>query len=143
MAVSQCGMPLLSPSSYTLHFTFFSNHQYRNMAWAFWGAYVIDKFGRRPMLLTSLTGMLFLGFLPWTICSALYVSHHVKSAGPPVIAFIFIFNAFYATTWNGILTGYTVRSSLYFSPATAIITLPLNQDIRQGGLLFLSLGLAS
>ncbi|KIW69806.1 hypothetical protein PV04_02134 [Phialophora macrospora] len=84
-----------------------------NMGWAFWGAYVIDKFGRRPMLLTSLSGMLLCGFLPWTICSALYVSHGVKNAGPAVIAFIFIFNAFYATTWNGILTGYTVEVMSY------------------------------
>lgn len=83
------------------------------MCWAFWGAYVIDKFGRRRMLLTSLFGMLFGGFLPWTICSALYVSDGVKNAGPAVIAFIFIFNAFYATTWNGILTGYTVEVMSY------------------------------
>lgn len=84
-----------------------------NMGWAFWGAYVIDKFGRRPMMLTSLCGMLLAGFLPWTICSALYVNHGLKSAGPPVIAFIFIFNAFYASTWNGILTGYTVECMSY------------------------------
>jgi hypothetical protein len=64
------------------------------MGWAFWGAYVIDKFGRRRMLLTSLSGMLFLGFLPWTVCAALYDSDGLKNAGPPVIAFIFIFNAF-------------------------------------------------
>lgn len=83
------------------------------MCWAFWGAYVIDKFGRRRMLLSSLFGMLFCGFLPWTICSALYVSDGVKNAGPPVIAFIFLFNAFYATTWNGILTGYTVEVMSY------------------------------
>lgn len=33
---------------------------------AFWGASVIDKFGRRKMMLTSLTGQLMCGFLPWT-----------------------------------------------------------------------------
>jgi sugar porter (SP) family MFS transporter len=84
-----------------------------NMGWAFWGASVIDKFGRRPMMLTSLTGMLLVGFLPWTICNAVYVIDGVKGAGAAVIAFIFIFNAFYASTWNGILTGYTVECMSY------------------------------
>jgi MFS family permease len=50
-----------------------------NMGWAFWGAYVIDKYGRRPMMLTSLTGMLFLGFLPWTICNGV-VSYFLGNA---------------------------------------------------------------
>ncbi len=38
-----------------------------NMLFAFWGAYVIDKFGRRRMMLTSLTGQLICGFIPWTV----------------------------------------------------------------------------
>lgn len=77
-----------------------------NMGWAFWGASVIDKFGRRPMMLTSLSGMLLLGFVPWTICNALYVEKGIAGAGYAVIAFIFVTTAFYASTWNGILTGY-------------------------------------
>ncbi|KAF2095824.1 hexose transporter [Rhizodiscina lignyota] len=80
-----------------------------NMGWAFWGASVIDKYGRRPMMLTSLSGMLIVGIVPWTICSALYTEHGAKGAGIAIIPFIFIFNAFYASTWNGILTGYTVE----------------------------------
>lgn len=84
-----------------------------NMGWAFWGASVIDKFGRRPMMLTSLCGMLIAGFIPWTICSAVYSELGIKGAGAAVIAFIFIFNAFYASTWNGILTGYTVECMSY------------------------------
>jgi sugar porter (SP) family MFS transporter len=84
-----------------------------NMGWAFWGASVIDKFGRRPMMLTSLGGMLIAGFVPWTICSAVYTEDGTRGAGIAVIAFIFIFNAFYASTWNGILTGYTVECMSY------------------------------
>lgn len=84
-----------------------------NMAWAFWGAYVIDKFGRRPMMLTSLCGMLIFGMLPWTICNSQYVMHNTRAAGVAVIPFIFLFNAFYATTWNGILTGYAVECMSY------------------------------
>jgi MFS family permease len=84
-----------------------------NMGWAFWGAYVIDKYGRRPMMLTSLTGMLFFGFLPWTICAGVYNVDGNVAAGSAVIAFLFIFTAFYSTTWNGILTGYTVEVMSY------------------------------
>jgi sugar porter (SP) family MFS transporter len=84
-----------------------------NMGWAFWGASVIDKFGRRKMMLSSLTGMLFCGMLPWTICNAVYTVDGKQGAGYAVIAFIFIFTAFYASTWNGILTGYTVECMSY------------------------------
>ncbi|EMC95461.1 hypothetical protein BAUCODRAFT_542108 [Baudoinia panamericana UAMH 10762] len=84
-----------------------------NMGWAFWGAYVIDKFGRRKMMLSSLTGQLLLGFLPWTICNAIYTMRGTSGAGYAVIAFIFIGSAFYSTTWNGILTGYTVECMSY------------------------------
>jgi hypothetical protein len=84
-----------------------------NIRWAFWGASVIDKFDRRPMVLTSLSGMLIAGFILWTICSAIYTEHGINGAGIAVIAFIFIFNAFYASTWNGILTGYTVECMSY------------------------------
>ncbi|KAK3661081.1 hypothetical protein LTR10_001720 [Elasticomyces elasticus] len=84
-----------------------------NMGFAFWGAYVIDKFGRRKMMLYSLTGQLMFGFLPWTICNALYTQNGNAGAGHAVIAFIFIASAFYSTTWNGILTGYTVECMSY------------------------------
>ncbi|KAK6428992.1 hypothetical protein LTR95_014861 [Oleoguttula sp. CCFEE 5521] len=84
-----------------------------NMGWSFWGASQIDNFGRRPMMLVSLTGMLILGFMPWTICNAAYVIHDNAAAGKAVLAFIFIFTAFYSTTWNGILTGYTVECCSY------------------------------
>ncbi|KAK0256519.1 hypothetical protein LTR02_015253 [Friedmanniomyces endolithicus] len=93
-----------------------------NMLFAFWGAYVIDKFGRRRMMLTSLTGQLICGFIPWTICSALYTQSGNHSAGHAVIAFIFISSAFYATTWNGILTGYTVECMSYDVRSKLIVT---------------------
>lgn len=83
------------------------------MIFAFFGAFKIDSFGRRPMMLTSLTGMLFCGFVPWTICSAIFAEHGNHGAGYASVAFIFIFSAFYATTWNGILTGYTVECMSY------------------------------
>ena len=92
------------------------------MCWAFWGAYVIDKFGRRPMMLTSLTGTLVCGFVPWTICNAIYTKDGTPAAGHAVIAFIFIASAFYATTWNGILTGYTVECMSYDIRSKLVVT---------------------
>ena len=70
-----------------------------NMGLAFFGAAIIDKAGRRPMMLTSLSGMLIFGMIPWTICAAIYQTHGTAGAGYAVIAFIFLFNGFYATTW--------------------------------------------
>lgn len=83
-----------------------------NMGFAFWGAYVIDKFGRRPMMLTSLSGMLC-ALIGWTVASALYTTHGTTAAGIAVIPLIFIFTASYSTVWNGILTGYTVEVMSY------------------------------
>ncbi len=65
------------------------------------------------MMLTSLSGMLFFGLLPWTICAGVYNVDGKAGAGYAVIAFIFIFTAFFSTTWNGILTGYTVEVMSY------------------------------
>ena len=39
-----------------------------------------------------------------------------------MIAFIFITTAFYATTWNGILTGYTVECMSYDVRSKLIVT---------------------
>jgi MFS family permease len=83
-----------------------------NMGFAFWGAYVIDKFGRRPMMLSSLSGMLC-ALIGWTVASAIYTTHGTTAAGTAVIPLIFIFTASYSTVWNGILTGYTVEVMSY------------------------------
>jgi hypothetical protein len=83
-----------------------------NMGFAFWGAYVIDKFGRRPMMLSSLSGMLC-ALIGWTVASAIYTIHGTTAAGTAVIPLIFVFTASYSTVWNGILTGYTVEVMSY------------------------------
>ena len=109
-----------------------------NMGWAFWGAFVIDKFGRRPMMLTSLSGQLIFGFVPWTICNALYVTKGETGAGYAVIAFIFIASAFYASTWNGILTGYTVECMSYNIRSKLIVTQNLLVQATITGLNYLN-----
>jgi hypothetical protein len=91
-----------------------------NMGFAFWGAYVIDKFGRRPMMLSSLTGMLC-ALIGWTVASAIYTTHGTAAAGTAVIPLIFIFTASYSTVWNGILTGYVLRSRVQRKPTSRVI----------------------
>jgi hypothetical protein len=83
---------------------------------------VIDKFGRRKMMLSSLSGQLILGFVPWTICAALYTTRGDAGAGYAVIAFIFVTTAFFSSTWNGILTGYTVECMSYDIRSKLIVT---------------------
>lgn len=73
-------------------------------------------------MLTSLTGTLICGFVPWTICNAIYTQDGTPAAGHAVIAFIFIASAFYATTWNGILTGYTVECMSYDIRSKLVVT---------------------
>lgn len=92
-----------------------------NMGFAFWGAYVIDKFGRRPMMLSSLSGMLC-ALIGWTVASSIYTTHGTTAAGTAVIPLIFIFTASYSTVWNGILTGYTVEVMSYDIRAKLICT---------------------
>jgi hypothetical protein len=89
-----------------------------NMGFAFWGAYVIDKFGRRPMMLSSLTGMLC-ALIGWTVASAIYTTHGTAAAGTAVIPLIFIFTASYSTVWNGILTGYVLQSRVQRKPTAS------------------------
>jgi MFS family permease len=91
-----------------------------NMGFAFWGAYVIDKFGRRPMMLSSLTGMLC-ALIGWTVASAIYTTHGTAAAGTAVIPLIFIFTASYSTVWNGILTGYVSPSPVQSKSTTRAI----------------------
>jgi len=67
-----------------------------------------DKFGRRPIFLTSVVGILFC-FTGVTICSAEYVMHHTKSAGSLTVFFIFAFTGFYAWAWSSVQALYSLE----------------------------------
>ena len=58
------------------------------------------------------TGM-FVSFVLWTVCSALYDLHDNLAAGKTVIFFIFLHGAFYNIAWSGLLVGYTVEIMPY------------------------------
>ena len=65
-----------------------------NLCWAVFASFMCDRAGRRLLFLTSCAGM-FIGFLFQTVCSAQFAIHGTQSAAHAVIAFIFIFYAFY------------------------------------------------
>ncbi|OAP59671.1 hypothetical protein AYL99_06969 [Fonsecaea erecta] len=75
-------------------------------------AAVVDRFGRRPLFLTATTGM-FVAFVLWTACSALYDIDGNLAAGKTVIFFIFLHGVFYNIAWSGLLVGYTVEIMPY------------------------------
>lgn len=64
------------------------------MFWAVLASFLVERVGRRFLFLTSAAGML-LFFTLQTICSAQYALHQNNSAAHAVIAFIFLFYAFY------------------------------------------------
>lgn len=66
-----------------------------NFIVALWAAFNIDRFGRRPMVITSTAAMLVI-FIIWTVLSALYNEHGYAGAGKGVVTMIF----FYYTAFN-------------------------------------------
>lgn len=79
-----------------------------NMLVATTFAFFVDRFGRRPLFLTSTAGMLLM-FIPWTIASKFAVEDGNLEAGKVVIAFIFLYFTCYNLAWSGLLVGYTVE----------------------------------
>ena len=65
-----------------------------NLCWAVFASFQVDRWGRRFLFLTSAAGMT-LFFTLQTICSAQYALHGSDAAAHAVIAFIFLFYAFY------------------------------------------------
>ena len=65
-----------------------------NLFWAVLASFLVERVGRRLLFLTSPAGML-LFFTLQTICSAQYALHKTDAAAHAVIAFIFLFYAFY------------------------------------------------
>jgi sugar porter (SP) family MFS transporter len=87
-------------------------------------ALCVDKFGRRPLFLISVCGMV-LAFTVWTITGAVFENSEVpvevsdrypngvmgtnNTAGYAQIAFIWLFGVFYAIGFSGLLVAYTLE----------------------------------
>lgn len=70
----------------------------------------VDRFGRRPLFLTSMIGMV-ISFILWTITGAVYENSHETNnvAGYAQLAFIWIFGVFYDIGWSGLLVAYALE----------------------------------
>jgi MFS family permease len=74
----------------------------------FAGALLIDRFGRRRLLLVATTG-LFLGYVAWTALTGHFVQSQDEQAGHAVVAFIFIAFFFYDIAWTPLPMAYTTE----------------------------------
>ncbi|KAK2053536.1 hexose transporter [Colletotrichum caudatum] len=85
-------------------------------------ALMVDKFGRRPIFLTS-TGGMFDTFIFWTLTCALHEDDGSPGANHAMIFFIWVFNVAYAIAWSGLLIGYAVEILPYQLRAEGLMIL--------------------
>ncbi|KAH9941775.1 general substrate transporter [Epithele typhae] len=79
-----------------------------NLCWAVFASFQVDRWGRRFLFLTSAIGMCVF-FTLQTICSAQYALHGNQAAAHAVIAFIFLFYAFYDLAFTPLIVSYTLE----------------------------------
>lgn len=70
----------------------------------------VDRYGRRPLFLLSMIGMV-LSFVCWTITGAIYENTHEMNAqaGYAQLVFIWIFGVFYDIGFSGLLVAYALE----------------------------------
>lgn len=77
-------------------------------------ALTVDYFGRRPLFLVAITGMV-VSFICWTICGATYENSEVDgepqnaAAGYAQLVWIWIFGIFYDIGFSGLLVAYALE----------------------------------
>lgn len=102
--------------------------------WSWWaamlGASLSDKFGRRSLFLTSLTGAL-VSFIFITALSGRFASTKHTPTGIAMIPFLFLFNAFYAIAFTPIPLLYVPEISSFALRAKSAALLLLSQNIAQ------------
>lgn len=73
----------------------------------------IDRFGRRPLFLTSTTGIV-LAYMGWTIISAQFErTQDLARFGYPQIAFIWLYTVGYQIAWTGVMAAYALEIMPY------------------------------
>ena len=73
-------------------------------------ALTVDKFGRRPLFLTAIFGMVG-SFACWTVCGAIYENSGETNTGSGYsqIVFVWFFGIFYDIGFSGLLVAYALE----------------------------------
>lgn len=79
-----------------------------NLVFSVAAAILVDRVGRRKLFITSCAGMLVF-FTAQTICSAQFALHGNSNAAHAVIAFIFLFYAFYDIAFLPLIISYPIE----------------------------------
>ncbi|KAH7338561.1 general substrate transporter [Rhizoctonia solani] len=96
-----------------------------NFAIAIIASMNVENAGRRRLFLTSNMGMLF-SFSALTACSAIFATTGNAHAGRGVLAFVFIFNGFYAIAYTPLIVSYTVEILPFFMRAKGLAFMNLS-----------------
>ncbi|KAG9077698.1 hypothetical protein FS749_010386 [Ceratobasidium sp. UAMH 11750] len=95
-----------------------------NFVIAIAASFLVERLGRRKLFLASNAGML-LGYSLLTACSATFAKTGNAHAGHGVLAFIFVFNGFYAIAYTPLLVSYTVEILPFFLRAKGLALMNL------------------
>ncbi|KAJ1302471.1 hypothetical protein OPQ81_002789 [Rhizoctonia solani] len=95
-----------------------------NFAIAITASFLVERAGRRRLFLISNAGML-IGYALLTACSATFAKTGNAHAGHGVLAFIFVFNGFYAIAYTPLLVSYTVEILPFFLRAKGLALMNL------------------
>ncbi|KAJ4240354.1 hypothetical protein NW757_012532 [Fusarium falciforme] len=87
----------------------------------FAGAMMVDRFGRRRLLLVSTIG-LGLSYIAWTALTSYFIKSHDESAGRAVVAFIFIAFFFYDIAWTPLPQAYTIEIFPFLTRSRGLTT---------------------
>ncbi|RSM04050.1 hypothetical protein CEP52_007022 [Fusarium oligoseptatum] len=87
----------------------------------FAGAMMVEKFGRRRLLLVSTIG-LGMSYIAWTALTSYFIKSHDEGVGRAVVAFIFVAFFFYDIAWTPLPQAYTIEIFPFLTRSRGLTT---------------------